>query len=322
MRFNKLSYSRFVYKELMFVRSPGDFKILTDKFPIWSRMLLEQRSKNATPIILQLEPTSQCNLRCIMCPQDTTTREKGYMAFPLFKKIVDDAIGFGIKRIWLYAQGEPLLHPQIVEMVRYIKNKQLAVDITTNGMLLDAEKTRALFDAGMNSADYITFSVMGSSKEVHEAVMKRANHELIERNILGLMELKRHRKISGPIVQIKFYSMPENQHEESSFIKKWENKVDRVLPITPISLSFYKDTTINNIPAKRTFCTQAWDRITVYWNGDMTVCNNDTDGKYILGNLSTESISAVWHSEKYEEFRNFHRKMNFENLPLCTNCDI
>jgi len=322
MRFNKIGYIRYVYKELTFVRSIHDLGILNDKFPLWIRIVIENRKDTAKPLILQLEPTNICNLRCIMCPQYTSKRKKGFMDFGLFQKVVDDAVGFGVKRVWLYAQGEPLLHPRIIDMVGYLKKKKLGVDITTNGMLLDSVKARALFNSNMDSADYITFSVMGRSKEVHESIMKGADHDLVESNILSLMELRRQRKISGPIVQTKLYSMPENLHEIAAYEKFWRGKVDRVLPVTPISHSFSKTADNDKITLKRSFCTQAWDRITVYWNGDMTLCNNDTNGENVAGNLQAESIKEVWYCDKYMQFRKMHREKQFGNVPLCARCDI
>ena len=41
---------------------------------------------------LMVEPTNHCNLKCVMCPQaGKLKRPKGYMAFSLFEKILDEA---------------------------------------------------------------------------------------------------------------------------------------------------------------------------------------------------------------------------------------
>jgi MoaA/NifB/PqqE/SkfB family radical SAM enzyme len=72
------------------------------------------------------------------------------MDYSLFKEIIDDAVNIGVKRIRLFLHGEPMLHPEIVEMIAYIKSKDLFVNITTNGMRLDHEKIEAILNTWMN----------------------------------------------------------------------------------------------------------------------------------------------------------------------------
>ncbi|GAI91258.1 unnamed protein product, partial [marine sediment metagenome] len=90
------------------------------------------------------------------------------MDFDFFKRIIDDASQIGVKTIHLYLHGESLLHPQLVEMISYIKSKNLEFNLTTNGMLLNKEKIELILHSGVSSADHIVFSILGYSKEVHE----------------------------------------------------------------------------------------------------------------------------------------------------------
>ena len=83
------------------------------------------------------------------------------MKFDLFKKIIDDASQISVMGIDLYLLGEPLLHPQFVEMISYIKSKDLRVNVLTNGMLLNVEKVESILRSGLNIADNITFSMYG-----------------------------------------------------------------------------------------------------------------------------------------------------------------
>lgn len=65
----------------------------------------------------------------------------------------------------LFLHGEPLLPPQIVNMMSYAKSKDLSLHLTTNGMLLDQDKTEVILRSGINWADHITFSILGDSRE-------------------------------------------------------------------------------------------------------------------------------------------------------------
>jgi len=104
------------------------------------------------PLTFNLEPTNACNLKCIMCPRNESKRAVGFIDFLLFRKIVDESRPYGGRHFVLHKDGEPLLHPRIVEMVAYIKqaNPGNTAYISTNGLLLDQDKAAGLMDAGLD----------------------------------------------------------------------------------------------------------------------------------------------------------------------------
>jgi radical SAM protein with 4Fe4S-binding SPASM domain len=314
---------QFGLEELKFLRSFKDMKFLYQKlsflFPRVTGNFI--REKNVPPS-LQLEPTNHCNLKCISCPRDRIEREKGFIDFNLFQKIIDDASEIGVKRIHLYLHGEPLLHPQITAIINYIKLKGLGINMVTNGLLLDKKKIEAILCSGVNSADYITFSILGCSKEVHEKVMRGVSHERVVENILNFLRLRKIFKINGPIIETIFYKMPENEHEEIHFIKKWKNVVDHVHTVGKISKSFANfKIEDRSIPLRNKTCKNIWERMTIYWNGDATVCCEDVDGNHILGNLREKSIKDIWNCEKLLSLKRLHRENNVKNIRLCSKCD-
>jgi len=97
------------------------------------------------PPAIQIEPTNFCNAKCISCSAPRSSRNKGYMDFKFFKKIVDEASQIGTKRIDLYLHGEPLLHSGLIDMIRLIKRLGIKIQIATNGMLLNKKKRKDCF---------------------------------------------------------------------------------------------------------------------------------------------------------------------------------
>src|SRR3989338_7528633 len=89
------------------------------------------------PIRVWIEPTNQCNLKCMSCA-NRLIKERGFMKLTLFKKIIDQLLGYSFE-VFLYMSGEPLMHPDIVEMINYAKNKRLFVNLSTNATLLNNE---------------------------------------------------------------------------------------------------------------------------------------------------------------------------------------
>ena len=314
---------RFIFEELKFIKSAKDVRNLYDKFPyLVPRVTGNYYRKRKAPLSLQIEPTNYCDVNCICCSRDRMSRKKGTMEFKLFQKIIDDAAQNNVKRIHLYLHGEPLLHPKIIDMVRYIKTRRMGFQIATNGMRLDKANADALLRSGVDSSDHILFSILGHSREVHEMVMKGVKHDRVINNISDFLELRKSLGINGPVIETVMYVMPENKIEEVEFLKYWRNVVDHVRRVGAISQQFAKfKNGDNSVPLRKKTCKNLWERMTIYWNGDVTLCCGDLDGNYILGNLGEKSIQEIWNCNQLQAIKRLHRERQFQELALCPNCD-
>ena len=113
-----------------------------------------------------LELTNKCNFHCEFCPSDSQTRLHGFMELPLVKKIVDEISEKKIvTRINLHLMGEPTLHPKLNEILAYAKNKDVKVDLTTNGSTLVKKRVPMLLD---NISGSIVASLMTPTKETYK----------------------------------------------------------------------------------------------------------------------------------------------------------
>ena len=142
------------------------------KAKIKPRINLEGRTKLetviplSTPFILSVDPSSACNFQCKFCPTGdrqlirSTQRWQGKMDLALFTKIINDLSEFDhpLKVLRLYKEGEPLLNPNLPDMIRYAKNSGMIdfIDTTTNGSLLTDDLSLKLVEAGL---DRINISV-------------------------------------------------------------------------------------------------------------------------------------------------------------------
>src|SRR2546427_13086427 len=69
------------------------------------------------PIEISLESTAKCNLYCPMCPRHIYTFDNESMDLNLYRKIVEDCKDY-VEFIWPYGIGEPMIHPNIFDMIR------------------------------------------------------------------------------------------------------------------------------------------------------------------------------------------------------------
>src|SRR3989344_4912526 len=102
---------------------------------------LKREVCNYPPLKVYIEPTNYCNLKCKFCANPIMERKKGYMDFELFKKILDESLGF-VKQVYLFHSGDPLLHPKIGEMVSELNKRNIKSVIFTNAHFLSKEKAK------------------------------------------------------------------------------------------------------------------------------------------------------------------------------------
>src|SRR4029453_17896689 len=111
------------------------------------RLLLATGRERAPrlPEIVQIESTNICNAKCVFCPRDEMQRRQGVMSFDLYRKIVDECAALGITHVRVHNYGEPFVDRQLVEKVRYAKQKGIQeVGMISNGALITDAVARGL----------------------------------------------------------------------------------------------------------------------------------------------------------------------------------
>lgn len=111
-----------------------------------------------------------CNLKCQMCGQwgecGTSQREEIKKFLPLQKlKSLADEIAPHHSEIYLWG-GEPTLHPDFKDFIKYLKQKKLIVTLNTNGILL----SKYAPDLISNKIDSLDISLLGPS-EIHDKIV-------------------------------------------------------------------------------------------------------------------------------------------------------
>ncbi|MCX5776647.1 MAG: radical SAM protein [Candidatus Firestonebacteria bacterium] len=129
------------------------------------------------PVILNWAVTGKCNLRCKHCYGSYGRVQNEELSFEEARKLVDDAAKAGTRRMTLEG-GEPLVRPDICELIEYIHSKGIEMSICTNGVLLPkfAERIK-------DKIDLVVFSLDGieerhddlRGKESFKAVMEAAD---------------------------------------------------------------------------------------------------------------------------------------------------
>ena len=158
---------------------------------LFRRKILQKKISFDFPIRLNIEPTNYCNLSCSMCPRELN-RPFGYMEFNLFKKIIDESILYGKRLIiTLTKDGEPLLHPELPQMIKYAKDKKAAYKINfyTNGILLTETKSEEIIKSGL---DTMHISIDAFTKETYKKSKIVKSWKLLREMLKGWLHLKKN----------------------------------------------------------------------------------------------------------------------------------
>lgn len=282
--------------------------------------LLLKKGKQVSAIFpesfyVRLEITNVCNYRCKFCPHKSMKRPLGFMEKRLYEKIIDDCARSGIRMVNLTSFGESLLDKDIIDKVRYAKNKGIPyLYLTTNGSLLDSFRAEELIRLGLDEA---RFSIDAVSAEQYSDLRDEYNYKAVMENILGLISLKKRLESNKPAITVCFIKRKDNAHQVEGFINTWKDKAD-VIHIQ--AFHNWAAGIDGGAPQRFVPCKRLWFTLNVFWDGRVGLCCADTEGRHILGDLRGSSIMEVYNSAAFQDARvkNLGADKNF----ICSRCTL
>ena len=267
------------------------------------------------PLFIDIEVTSACNLKCPFCA--TTFRgkaiKKGFISFGVVKRIIDEGVDNNLYGVKFNMRGEPLLHPQIHEFVRYAKKKGLIdVYFNTNALSLTDEIAKKLIDAGL---DRISISFEGYTKDVYEKHRVGADYEIVLSNIENIQLLKKRLGVKYPKIRVQTVMLSDIEPDFKKYKQFWAERVEEVGYLD------YKEMNVKKKGIQYPWaCPQLWQRMAIWWDGTIMPCNHDDDGLLNLGNVLKTSIKDAWHSEHLQNIRDIHKKGIAHEIHACDGC--
>jgi MoaA/NifB/PqqE/SkfB family radical SAM enzyme len=167
---------------------------------------LSRSSENLARVYV--EATNQCNLDCVTCMRNVWNEPPGRMSEAVFQCILDGVRGFQpTPSVFFGGYGEPLTHPRICAWVEQAKQAGAAVELITNGILLDEATLRRLMEAGL---DRVWVSLDGATAESYEDVRLGAALPLVIENLRRIKALRGGMSADGLKLGIAFVAMKRN----------------------------------------------------------------------------------------------------------------
>jgi MoaA/NifB/PqqE/SkfB family radical SAM enzyme len=154
-----------------------------------------------------VEPTSRCNLTCRTCIRNAWDEPQGDMSAITWERVIESLKVLPSRPdVFFGGFGEPLLLPNIAEMIEQVKAVAGKVELITNGILLTERLSGKLIKAGL---DTLWVSLDGATPENYADVRLGAALPQILENIKRIAYM-RHETTRRPEIGISFVAMRKN----------------------------------------------------------------------------------------------------------------
>ena len=117
------------------------------------------------PLYVKLKVFYGCNLKCEMCNHWRETREPPVPS-DRFHEVLTELAELGTKKVHI-SGGEPMLRPQVPQMIAQASALGIKVTMTTNGTLIDKATAKRLVEGGLRG---VNISIDSPVRKMHEKI--------------------------------------------------------------------------------------------------------------------------------------------------------
>ncbi len=312
------------------------------------------------PDSLQVELTSSCNLKCIMCPltlgSTLSSHDPGHMTEMVWEQVLDAAKH--VEWVCVVGFGEPTLNPRCLSMLRDLERMGKRFTLSTNAYSLRQEFADGL--AELNCLKHVNVSIDSPdptvfhdirkgdlervwdglrmlAKTLPERVSLTVTTVLMEGNVHTLAAFPAKLKEVGvkKFVLGGMYDLTaelgDQQVDDDEFGVHLDNiksecKKYGIDVTCDLSLDDFKDTQslyLGNwgTDHKTKQCLLPWLYPFMDKNGDIfPCCYGSGDRSAIMGNVAVEDMESIWEGDRFQRFRK-DLLAGGDYMPgICHNC--
>ena len=263
-----------------------------------------------------LEITNVCNLACSFCPG--TRREKHFMSPEDFSLLAGRLRPY-TDYLYLHLMGEPLLHPELEEILRRAGELGFKVIITTNGTLLSKRGELLLASPGVHKVNVSLQSFEANPAGELEsyvsacAAFAKAAGEAGKLCVLRLWNQKGLDSLNEQIEALLLQTFPKPWPESRGSLCL----ADKVY-LEPGERFDWPDMDAED-RGEDCFCYGLRDQVGVLCDGTVVPCCLDHQGDIPLGDLFRQELYEIMSTERARDiYEGFSRRRATE--PLCRRC--
>ena len=251
---------------------------------------------------LVLETCTPCTASCVFCPVSTNPRRKRrYMDIDLFKLILSRFDDYQLNFVTLNIYNEPLLHPQFLLQAQLLADAGQPLALFTTAAILTPKITDKLAEIGNVDRTVV------NCPSTDALEYKRLMGVKIPRNLVANLK---HAIDMGMPLQICVNGLTETAERTDAIIAALSEHAEH----QPRAFTNYTHNRAGAIQGEENLddpiwtgelkgCRRAVEDITVNVDGQVLLCCEDFHQDHILGDLRTQSLDEILHSERAVSYR-------------------
>jgi MoaA/NifB/PqqE/SkfB family radical SAM enzyme len=234
-----------------------------------------------------------------------------------------------------YFQGEPLLNPDLPEMIREAHEAGLYTIVSTNAQAMTKERAEELVSSGL---DRIIISMDGLTEETYSAYRVGGDIERCKAAIRWLREAKDHSSSDvrrTPVIELQCLRLKSNEQEWTHFKREYKALgADRLVfktaqlydyenghPLMPTEARYSRYIQSKDGKYHRRAmgkgCFRVWSGAVITTDGTVLPCCYDKGHEHAYGNIMQTPLAELFANEKAMSFR----LAAMEELPdICREC--
>lgn len=285
------------------------------------------------PRYIDVELTNLCNFKCCFCPTGTKSmqRVKGFMSDAVVDALIDNVAKYNIPGVRFIRWGEPTMHPKYIEIIERVKKTGALVHINTNGSLLNEEQIKRLIDVKLDS---IKFSFQGADEGTYNEMREGGDYNRLLEIVRRMYDLRGGKPY--PYIQISTTLTGETAQQVENFKSDVGGYCDYYnIGYTKLNHLNVDDMNIDGAEKEKIrklqeherihhvyseVCPEAFDKLSINWNGDVTLCCADYDGYLVVGNILDMSIKQLFNSNAANQYRDIIAEKQYGRIKCCSTC--
>lgn len=283
-----------------------------------------ERACEAPPVprSVKIELTARCDSRCFFCATQSKLRKKADMDWLLYRRLAREARELGVEELGLFHLGESFLCDWLPEAIEFAKRECgfPYVFLTTNGRLATPDRVEQCMRAGLDSLKFsLNFS---GADEFHEVTgVKRSAYADVLENLRSARRVRdRVEHSTGLRCGLYASSILFDSRQKKRMlpaVAAVEHVVDEHYWLPLCGQAGFTIGARGTHPSpgnpgrigglrKPLPCWSLFNTAHISYDGGLSGCCFDHDGRFIMGDLTRELFMDAWHSDEFRKLRAAH----------------
>ena len=267
-----------------------------------------------------LEITNRCNLQCSFCPG---TRRTPRMLTPAEFRFLAERLRPATRYLYLHLMGEPLLHPDLPELLSIAAGLDFTVNITTNGTLLPQCGKTLLSAPAVRKVSISLHSLEANDSRAFTDYLSDCTAFARQAAAAGKLTVLRLWNLDGDTPGRNTLNQPMTVQLHRAFPGEWQPVREGFRLAERIFLEYGERFDWPELTAGEGggegFCYGLRDQFGVLCDGTVVPCCLDHEGDIPLGNLFTQPLEEILSSPRAQAiYEGFSGRRAVEEL--CRKC--